>query len=137
MILTSFVLVNLTEIQGITSCWLSFSSLSSGDPTHLLTLFGHRGVKMAWRSQGGVRPNMQLEFIQFQPCSRWVRSIPEGNCVVPRGVRTTAIGKSRPASMRRRCKSSRKKKSPQMVYEASEGGVETSAKRKKANPLTF
>ena len=27
--------------------------------------------------------------------------------------------------------------SPQMVYEASEGGVETSAKRKKANPLTF
>ena len=86
-----------------------FLFTSSGDPIHLLTIFKTSKSQCGLEITGGSS-SREMEFVQVQPCSRWVCSIPEGKCVVPRGVQTTAIGKSRPASTRRRCKSSRKKK---------------------------
>ena len=146
MILTLFVLVNLTEIQGITSCWLSFSSLSSGDPTHLLTLFGHRGVKMAWRPGGkwwgsakkhssevfAQRPARLIRRSKLIPGSdgvhpilegpRWVRFIPEGNLCSPKGSSDIL---------------SRKKKALKWYTRQEKVEWKPPPKSKKANPLTF
>ena len=62
---------------------------------------------------------------------------PRGEMCSPKGSSNHGYRQVKTSFHEKKMQVFQEEESPQMVYEACEGGVETSSERKKANPLTF
>ena len=112
-----------------TSCWLSFSSLSSGDPIHLQTFFKTSKSQCGLKITGGSSSRKVLEFSQSKVMGfihSWSSSSssPERSqvgSIYPRGEMCSPKG------------SSDNQESPHVRH--VKGGVETSSKKQKSQAI--